>query len=1103
MNEGTNINVKFKNSVSGLTKLEEYEKRLDSLRTILDSMPNSLKIGNDSTIKNSTKELDKMSNGLIKNSNAMNKIFGVAGTFAMAQGFKSAVASITNFTKKSGEYVENLNLMNVAYHRLEGSMNDSSLAGEKLVNTLSEMYGLNESELTRTVGIFKQLANAMNLSDEVGSQLAETLTKLSIDTASLYNLSFERASGVLQSALAGQTKPVRGAFGADITETTLQLTLDTYGIDTTIRDLSFVEKRLIIVTSLLNQLKESQNDYGKTVESVANQSKVFNEQLQRLGISIGNVFLPLIQSMLPYLNAILMVLTEVISTFAVFLGFDANDYGGFASGDITADIWDMDDALSSAGENAKKLKQGLRGFDKLNVINTPTKGSGAGGSGGGTSLDPKILDAFNKATAEYEERLQNIKMRATEIRDNIMEWLGFTKEINPLTGEVSWEYEGIKKTLKNMWNSFKKLNPEAKLLVGFIGALFTTKLINTASKFVKLIGKTGLYTGISNLLSPLSNLGKELQKGEMYFGETINTWSKSLTIMDKMKLTIAGAGGLIISFGLLKDAMKDVSNEGYTLNNTLQVTAGALGNIGSGALIGSQFGGAGAVIGGVTGALISFLEVYMSYPSEIDKTTEKLNESTKATMDYLNSLEAQKNAIQEQLNIDLTRTGIYKNMIEELDKIVEVNGKVKKGYEENALFIISELNEAYGTELKMIDGVIKGYDKQIEKIQELIEKEEAQLILEANRQLYVEAIQNEVQLYKEKEKALKELEEAQKEEAKAQEIFNEKMDKAADLSWAATAEAYKYSKSLIELKKARQKAQEASDKATKAYKENILTQNAYSNLKVSVMTGDLDAINKAVEEYTNSYVENDERIQESSDETLKRQTENYRILLEEAKKNDNDRYNQMIENLRKETEAIEKITPEQASKWSALGKTNKEAFLKEFSKLDEDVQQNVVSKMYDEGYRISEELQKGISSFNPTIKFKGDTSGVEKAVNNMTTKMNNSKLFDNLKNLFGLNIKLPKISFNASGGMPPVGQLFVANEKGPELVGQIGGRSFVANQNQMMDLLDKKIGNAQGNKGINSATFVIQVGSEEIARKVLNDLNDMASANGSEIVIGG
>ena len=91
-------------------------------------------------------------------------------------------------------------------------------------------------------------------------------------------------------------------------------------------------------------------------------------------------------------------------------------------------------------------------------------------------------------------------------------------------------------------------------------------------------------------------------------------------------------------------------------------------------------------------------------------------------------------------------------------------------------------------------------------------------------------------------------------------------------------------------------------------------------------------------------------------------------------------------------------------------------------------------------------------------------------------------------------------AFYAQGGLPPVGQIFIANERGPELVGQIGGQSFVANQNQMMDLLDKKIGNTQSNK---PQVFNIYLDADhKIGSYTLDQLQDMAKTNGQAITIG-
>ena len=237
-----------------------------------------------------------------------------------------------------------------------------------------------------------------------------------------------------------QTKPAR-TLGADITQTTLQTTLDEAGIERNITNLSYVEKRLVIVASLLNQVQEANGDWGRTIESVANQTRILKEQWERLTRAIGNVFLPIVKRVLPYLNAILMVLVEIINMIARLFGYKASDFDYFTT--ASEDVIDFADGLGVASDNAKKLKQGLRGFDKLNVISTPTTSSTSGTSVGTGGVDQSIMDMANSAMDSYMGKLENVKMRATEIRDSIMEWLGFTSETDEETGEVSWKLKEI------------------------------------------------------------------------------------------------------------------------------------------------------------------------------------------------------------------------------------------------------------------------------------------------------------------------------------------------------------------------------------------------------------------------------------------------------------------------------------------------------------------------------------------------------------------------------------------------------------------------------------------------------------------------------------
>lgn len=57
------------------------------------------------------------------------------------------------------------------------------------------------------------------------------------------------------------------------------------------------------------------------------------------------------------------------------------------------------------------------------------------------------------------------------------------------------------------------------------------------------------------------------------------------------------------------------------------------------------------------------------------------------------------------------------------------------------------------------------------------------------------------------------------------------------------------------------------------------------------------------------------------------------------------------------------------------------------------------------------------------------------------------------KSIFGKEISVPKldVKWYAGGGFPSTGEMFIANEDGPELIGRMGNRTAVANTDQIVD----------------------------------------------------
>lgn len=94
--------------------------------------------------------------------------------------------------------------------------------------------------------------------------------------------------------------------------------------------------------------------------------------------------------------------------------------------------------------------------------------------------------------------------------------------------------------------------------------------------------------------------------------------------------------------------------------------------------------------------------------------------------------------------------------------------------------------------------------------------------------------------------------------------------------------------------------------------------------------------------------------------------------------------------------------------------------------------QSAISDIISAVNRMSSSVSSAISSMNNSInRF---TNGANQKISQTQTKINE--------------IKVPKF---ASGGYPNTGELFLAREAGPELVGSIRGRSAVANNDQIVE----------------------------------------------------
>jgi phage-related minor tail protein len=263
-----------------------------------------------------------------------------------------------------------------------------------------------------------------------------------------------------------------------------------------------------------------------------------------------------------------------------------------------------------------------------------------------------------------------------------------------------------------------------------------------------------------------------------------------------------------------------------------------------------------------------------SEQAEIDKVIELNN----AYKDMLTSRDASVNAITEEY-------GYYAQLADELESIVDENGSVQESYEERANFIVTTLNEAVGTELELIDGVVQNYESEKEAIYDVIETKKANAILTANEEAYTTAIQNQNEalqdvvetsnLYYEKKAELSDLEE------EYNTALNMTANEYAEINGLMPDMSYnsellaEYQSELAEevtsCKMAVGEAHVAMDKATETYENYETTIKNYEGLSSAIISGDCTKISAALDSMVNNF----KTAETSTKATLEQQVTDY------------------------------------------------------------------------------------------------------------------------------------------------------------------------------------------------------------------------------------
>lgn len=852
-----------------------------------------VEIGGDTTkLQQALKDVDKTTNSLNKELRGINTLlkFDPNNTVLLDQKTKVLSENLLETKNRLDALVQAQNQLDASnvdknsseYRNLQREIESTKQKIVQLKNETSKFIKLGDD--LNNVG--KIIYNMGEKIDNVGTKVTTGLT-LPIVALSTYAI---ESSKNFESAFAGVRKTVSATeeeyseFRQGILDMSKELPATADEISAVAEaagQLGIHNDSLLSFTRTMIDLGESTNltsdEAASSLARLANITQMSQNDFDKLGstiVALGNNFATTESEIVAMALRLAGAGKQVGLSEAQILGF-ANalssvgieaEMGGSAFSkvmlNIEADIATNSESLETwakvAGMSMEEFKSAW-GNDAASVLANFIEGLGNIEQTGENAI--LILDELGLSEVRVRDTLLRASNASNIFTDSLELSSSAWEENSALTKEATERYKTSESQMKMTINKARalaiefgdELLPHVNDLLDVIGDLIDQFSNMTDEEQQAVLKTAALVAGIGPAIKIIGNLGK-----------VIGSTSK-------------GIGTFIKAMTLAKNGIGDATGKSATLAKGIQFLTSTTGRYTL-----------------ALGALTSAYVYYNLRQSEEEKRISSLNKKIMEQTKLRNESNIERKS---ELEASLTEIDRIETLTTELGKLVEENGKVKEGYETRVQYILNEMNQAFGTEYKIVDGMIQKYEELANSIDLVIAKTRAQSILNTQKEDYEDAQKN-IDDYT---TSLLEAEQIQKDAQKTYDEAKKNYDSIEalrDQGLGSTHDSINAGKQLNDAKTALENANATLYGAQKNYEDAMNIINTYETNSLRIMTDDVDQLNEIIASNTRLIDANGqvkEEVFKTELSTQIRQTESIRKEYEKRIK-DADEYEKQVLN---------------------------------------------------------------------------------------------------------------------------------------------------------------------------------------------------------------
>ena len=310
---------------------------------------------------------------------------------------------------------------------------------------------------------------------------------------------------------------------------------------------------------------------------------------------------------------------------------------------------------------------------------------------------------------------------------------GISEKIPVLTEKavniIEWLYNGLIENLP------KIIDTALELIQKFGDKLSenSDKIISAGVEIISILAD-GIKKGIPKVLKTAKKVIKDFADALGKEVPALKPFAEAVKfVADNFEMLASVAVGMWTAF------------KGYTIISKVSKAVSLLGDAVKIAGLTMLAHPLGTVFMGISGA-VALVGTVALLTEEYKSETEKAIEKEKEYQDEINKSQREfenlQNNAEQQANKNLAPVERVSELAKELDNLADASGRVRDEDVERVNAILQTMNDVLGTDYTLVDNQIQKYDELKKSIDDVIEKKEAEILLDANSEPYAEAVKS-------------------------------------------------------------------------------------------------------------------------------------------------------------------------------------------------------------------------------------------------------------------------------------------------------------------------------------------------------------------------